>query len=261
MIKFSFVLPISRSDRYTSLCLNSIINQEFKQSEYELIIVLNGEYAKEIFSLVETQLTGTKLQYTIKILPIGNFAYALNYAISLSNGKYVIRIDNDDVNTLDRLKIIESYINLFPNINFFCTNAFFINQDGIIIDLNLHFPAESKFISYYSFLVFNSKIIHPTVVIKKEVFQNYKYSGLNIVEDLDLWLNLYLNNEKFYFIKNKTIYYRISNVQSSRKLITYQYATLTWLKYIFQKFSLFYLLGFFFSYMKYIYKKYFNSKL
>lgn len=256
MIKYSFVLPISRSDNYTKICLDSIINQDFDIKKFELIIVLNGENSHEIFSLIETQLSETKLIYTIKILPLGDFAYALNYAISLSIGKYIVRIDNDDINTSDRLNVIEYYTSRFPSINFFCSNAYFIDEKGYDININLFFPTESKIISYYKFLIFKSKILHPSVVIKREMFFKYKYSGLRIVEDLDLWLNLYLNKENFYFIKNKTIYYRISNIQSSRKIVTYQYACLTWLKYLFEQFHFFYLMGFFFSFFKLIFKKF-----
>ena len=261
MIKYSFVLPISRNDNYTKLCINSIINQDFNKEEYELIIVLNGENSQEIFSLIESQLSESEIIYTIKFLPLGDFAYALNYSISLSKGKYIVRIDNDDINTFDRLKIIDTFISSYPEINFFCTSAYFIDDNGKNLNIDLNFPSKSKEISYYKFLILKSKILHPTVVVKRESFSKYKYSGLRIVEDLDLWLNLFLNNEKMFYINCETLYYRISSVQSSRKIVTYQYAMLTWLKYLLTNFRFFYLFGFIFACIKYFYKKFSKIKI
>ena len=91
----SVVLPIHRDDEFTSDAVRSILEQDFE--DFELLLILS----KKMESLSVFQ-----LHSKVRILttpPNWNLSQKLNFGISHSRGRYIARMDSDDISYTDRI--------------------------------------------------------------------------------------------------------------------------------------------------------------
>ena len=91
-ISISIVVPVYNVEKYLRQCLDSIINQTFK--DFECICVNDGSTDKSLSILQEYANKDNR----IKIIPQKNIglAGARNTALSVASGKYVLFVDSDD---------------------------------------------------------------------------------------------------------------------------------------------------------------------
>lgn len=92
-MKFSIVVPVYNVELYLRKCIDSIINQTYK--DYELLIINDGtkdnsqaiidEYVKQYPEYVKSFIKEN-----------GGLSDARNYGIQRSNGEYLVFVDSDD---------------------------------------------------------------------------------------------------------------------------------------------------------------------
>lgn len=105
MPKVTLIIPVYNSEKYISKCLDSILNQTYK--DYEILIVNDGskDNSKQIIDKY-------KDEYPEKIISIEQenkgVSVTRNESIKKANGKYIMFIDNDDY--LDK-DYIETFVN------------------------------------------------------------------------------------------------------------------------------------------------------
>lgn len=116
--KFSIIVPIYNVEKYLNKCLDSIVNQNFEQSELEVILIDDGSsdnssaIAKSYADKYENFSYYFKLRN--KLSGIGN---ARNYGISFVTSPYFICIDSDDYLIPDAMKILAEKIESYPQAN------------------------------------------------------------------------------------------------------------------------------------------------
>lgn len=91
MPKISVIVPVYRCEKYLAKCLNSILDQEFK--DFELILICDG--LEEDFSLCEHFLHKDSRISLIKNIRRG-LGGARNAGIKAAKGEYISFIDADD---------------------------------------------------------------------------------------------------------------------------------------------------------------------
>jgi glycosyltransferase involved in cell wall biosynthesis len=91
--KISVIIPIFNSEKYLSLCLTSVINQNLKN--IEIICIDDGSTDKSLSILKKFQ----NLDNRLKIITQRNkgSGIARNKGIRISNGKYISFLDSDDI--------------------------------------------------------------------------------------------------------------------------------------------------------------------
>lgn len=106
MNKYSFIVPVYNTEKYLEKCLDSLVNQTYKN--FEIIIVNDGSTDKsgEIIS---------KYQKEYKNIIVINqknegLSMARNRSIQKSNGKYVIFVDSDDYVSNELLEEVDKKI-------------------------------------------------------------------------------------------------------------------------------------------------------
>lgn len=95
-MKISVIVPTYKPQAYLWECLNSIYNQTFPKSDYELILVLNGcnePYNSQIKDWVSEH---KDLQVQYFQTNQGGVSNARNIALDTAKGEYVTFIDDDD---------------------------------------------------------------------------------------------------------------------------------------------------------------------
>lgn len=94
MLKLSIIVPVYNVSKYLAKCLDSLIYQDLKPEEYEIIVVNDGstDNSEEISRQYEEKYSN------IKVVRQENqgLSGARNTGIKLSNGKYIQFVDSDD---------------------------------------------------------------------------------------------------------------------------------------------------------------------
>ena len=205
-------MPAKNAAKYISQSIISILSQTY--SEIELIIFNDNslDNTKEIiydFKKSDNRIKIIDSSYSVGI------SFALNTAINQSKGKFVARMDADDIADLSRIEKQKLYLeenNLDicgSQINYFKSN------NNINISDALYFPIENELIKYS--MLFMNPFAHPTIFAKREVLSNNPYcSKYDGVEDFELWSrfinnrNIKLGNYPYSLLK-----YRIHDSQFS----------------------------------------------
>lgn len=107
MCKVSIIVPIYNSEKYLETCLNSILNQTYK--DIEIILVDDGSTDNSI-NIYEKY----KKNKNIKIYKKANggAASAKNLGIKKATGEYVCFIDSDDVIEIDYVEYLHNLITI-----------------------------------------------------------------------------------------------------------------------------------------------------
>lgn len=98
----SIIIPIYNSEKYLHKCLDSVLNQSFRN--FELILVNDGSKDNSAIICVDYE----KRDNRIKVIHKQNegVSKARNIGISVSSGDYIVFIDSDDVVGKDYLKTL-----------------------------------------------------------------------------------------------------------------------------------------------------------
>ena len=223
--------------------VDSVLNQTFK--DFELIIINDAS---------TNDIEETILEYTKKddrIVYIKNeknlkLTKTLNKWISLANGKYIARIDDDDI-WEDEQKLEKQIKFLEENNDYWIiwTNWIIIDQDWNEL-YKLIRPSSNDEIKKK--IIIGNWFIHSSILIRKttldEVWWFYNPEW-NFVEDYELWLRIW-KASKMKIISDSYIKYR----QNIKSVSNSNYRKQKWLA-----------LKLFFKYYKFYPKKYFIRAL
>ena len=102
--------------------------------------------------------------------------FSLNACIRNARGKYIARIDDDDISDPDRLEKQCSFLEEHPEISWCGCSARLIDKNGVWGVRHMPaFPEKEDYLKY-------SPYIHPTVMYRREVFKDG--NGYQEIEDM-----------------------------------------------------------------------------
>ncbi len=198
-------MPVYNAERFLAEAIDSILNQTYK--DFEFIIINDGstDRSEEIIkSYHDDRIVYVKNGKNLKLIK------TLNKGIDLARGKFIARMDADDVSLPDRferqMKVFEEH----PEIDFINGRAYNINEAGESIGQEWYGPVQPDTIRYIN--VFCCIICHPSVMIKASLLKAYKYSDNKMAlhtEDYDLWARLLIDKHSCYSMKIPVLKYRI----------------------------------------------------
>lgn len=92
MIKYSFIVPVYNTEKYLKKCLDSLVNQTYK--DFEIIVVNDGSTDKSSSIISKYQ----KKYKNIIVIDKENEGLSMvrNRGVQKSSGKYIIFVDSDD---------------------------------------------------------------------------------------------------------------------------------------------------------------------
>lgn len=101
-MKYSIIIPVYNTEKYLERCINSVLNQTYKNFE---IIIINDGSPDNSKKILESYKTNQK----IKIINQTNhgLSYSRNIGIKNSTGDYILFLDSDDyieLQLLEKLK-------------------------------------------------------------------------------------------------------------------------------------------------------------
>ena len=205
--------------------IESILNQTYKNIEFYIIIdnPSNEELKKTVH--------GYSNDNRIKIIENRNnigLANSLNIGIRCSKGKYICRMDADDIAFSARIAKEVEYMENNPECGLVYTARKNIDEKGNELNTRQAFPKNEKKIKRC--LDFDSPITHPTVMMKASIVKKLGgYRNFKVAEDLDLWRRIRNDGWKFHFISEPLLYYRIRATSVSKEMKIMEPLTRYWI--------------------------------
>ena len=186
--------------------INSIIDQTLY--DLELLIIDDSTEQDTIESI--NSFVSDKRVIVIRSENKVGFVNALNIGLKRARGKYIARMDGDDISQRDRFRLQTSFMELNPQYSVVGGAMAIMNEEGIITNKR-SYPASSLKLRLWS--IFRSPLAHPTVMMKREIVDlGYLYdTNYCRAEDLELWLRLVKNGYEIYNLPDILLNYRISN--------------------------------------------------
>lgn len=209
----SVILPIykERLD-WIHLSVDSILNQTY--SDFELLLINDNPESQENLALIQEYEKKDSRVRGIKHKENIGLPRSLNLAINEAKGKYIARMDADDISMPKRFAKQVSFLDEHPEVGVTGTFGWEINEDGKIMNqLNIYeHDRELKGLT-----LFYTPFIHPSVMFRKELILEHPYDeSCRIGQDRELWCRL-KNLTNFYNIPENLIKYRVSSFQAPQK--------------------------------------------
>jgi glycosyltransferase involved in cell wall biosynthesis len=207
----SIVMTTYNSSKYIKECIESVLDQNFKN--YEFIIVDDGstDNTIEIIQSYEDS-------RIILISNAHNYIQSLNIGINKAQSKYIARMDSDDIMLMERLKLQYDFMESHPQIDICGGAAQTFDQTTKTTKLNV----STNHIDIVLNFMFGNSIIHPSVIIKRDILKIFPckkniYECYNpqyiYAEDYKMWTDLAIKGYQFANIPEVIIKYRISENQ------------------------------------------------
>lgn len=205
----TILMPVYNGEKYLEEAIKSILNQTFR--DFEFLIIDDGSTDKSaeiIASFNDARIRLERNEANLGLIK------TLNKGFRLSKGKYIARMDCDDISLPKRLSIQASFMEKHPEIGV-CGS--WVKVIGL----------KQKFINKYpqndgearAYFLFNTPFAHPSVIIRKEIIEkhnleydeNYKHA-----EDYELWSRI-IGHTKISNISKVLLRYRMHPESASKK--------------------------------------------
>ena len=194
--------------------IDSILNQTI--SDFEFIIVCDNPYGVETIRLLNDYAEkDNRINLIFNDDNIG-LTRSLNKGLKMACGKYIARMDADDISLPRRFEKQLDYMEKHPEVIVLGTNLSYIGD----VPFYYKFMGATAFDDYQikASLLFGNCIVHSSVFIRKSVLDKEairydEHYGAN--QDFRLW-ELLANFGKYHILKDKLIKYRISKTQITK---------------------------------------------
>lgn len=188
---------------YLDQAVMSVLRQSFWDFEF---IIYNDGSDPEVSGYLEKYVQMDERIVLISSPENHGLAYSLNTCIDLARGKYLARMDDDDICDRDRLSVQYEYMEAHPEIAYAGCNARLIDERGVWGRRVMpEFPLKQSFLRF-------SPFIHPTVMIRRSIFDTqeaYRFSKDTWrCEDYELFMRLLKLGYRGANIQQELFFYR-----------------------------------------------------
>ena len=200
-------MPVYNCEEFIEGALKSILDQSF--TDFEIIII------DDCSTDATCDIIDTYKEPSIRLIKKPEhkgLIHSLNIGIKLSNGKYIARMDGDDISHPDRFEKQVNFLNINKEVVLCGTWYQLLSTKQIIRNPETHEDIKIALLDYCAFG-------HPTVMFRKQFIldNNLKYdTDFRAAEDYNLWTQIILLG-KVSNIPETLLYYRshinqISNI-------------------------------------------------
>jgi glycosyltransferase involved in cell wall biosynthesis len=197
----SVVIPTYNTEKFIEETLDSIRNQSF--NDFEVIIVDNGSTDNTLNILNKYKRMDKR--FIIKTLPKPDGIRAANLGLSIARGKYIVKMDGDDICLPDKFKIQFNYLEQHPEIFLVGNSAIVINEKGDKIGV---FRKYNNYKRIGRKLLKSNPFVHSSIMYRniKGLFYREKFS---ISEEYDMYLRLLSSGKNLTNLPDFLTKYRI----------------------------------------------------
>lgn len=196
-------MPAHNAERFIDDAIKSILGQTI--SDLEFIIINDGSTDRTEDIILSYQ--DSRIIY-IRNDKNRGLSYSFNKGIEVAQGKYLARMDADDISSPERLEIQSLYLKKNPSIDIVGSSIVTIDENNN--QMTTHKRSSShKCIKFSS--LFSTPMYHPTVMGRLEIFKSHHFNeSFSNSEDYELWSRLLFSTKtRFANINKPLLKYRI----------------------------------------------------
>ena len=217
--KISVIMGIY--NQYDESQLRAAVNSILEQSEddFEFIIYNDGSVPEVTESINRLKDIDDRI-IILDAKENNGLAFSLNVCIDKAKGKYIARMDADDVSYKERFKVQIDFLETHPEYQWCGTNAVLFDESGEWGERIMpEIPEKSDFLKY-------SPYIHPSVMYRAELFDEVgKYCVKKETlrcEDYEIFMRFHNQGCKGYNIQEKLFAYRESRVSFGKRKVKFR---------------------------------------
>ncbi len=200
----SVIFPCYNASEYLVQSLESILNQTYRNLE---ILTIDDGSTDETVAILERYAATDPRIRLIRNPENRKLIYTLNRGIELARGRYIARMDADDISFPERIEKLVAELESHPGVDFVSSGFYIIDTSGRIIYTSIPKALTGKPLKFVSF--FSTPMLHPGLLIKSEVLKKAGFSGEFIhCEDYELFSRLVMNGYVARNLSEPLIYYR-----------------------------------------------------
>ncbi len=177
--QISILMPAYNAGKYLQEAIDSMLNQTF--TNFELLIL--DDCSTDNTNDIVQSYNDSRIQYIRQEKNIG-LANNLNVGLKLAQGKYIARMDGDDISLPERLQVQYEFLESHPDIDLCSCGLEMFGKDNQVW-IRERDPEQVKIT-----MMFYSPVLHATSVWRRESFEKhnlYYNQDTFPAEDYDLW--------------------------------------------------------------------------
>jgi glycosyltransferase involved in cell wall biosynthesis len=179
----SVIMPVYNAEKYVGQAIESILKQGFTDFEFLIFNDASTDASREIILSFKDE----RIIFIDSPVNTGYVKY-LNDGLAMARGKYIARMDADDISMPDRFQQQVNYLDVHEEV---VVCGSFIEcigeRKGVVT-----FPLQHRDIITH-LLLHGNGMAHPSVMMRKSVWDQYTIQydrSLEPAEDYDVWVRL-----------------------------------------------------------------------
>lgn len=216
MNSVSVILPFRNAEQTLTDAIKSILDQSLH--DFELLLVDN---ASTDGSLAIARSFAHAHDHTHIIeAPEAGLVRALNTGLAHAKGKYIARMDADDIAYPDRLRLQYQYLEQNLSVDVIACQ--------VACDKNEYSKGIQSYVRWSNAIIkhedillnrfVDAPLIHPTVMFRRSLLSRFgSYLEGDFPEDFELWLRWMDQGVRFYKLPEVLLYWRDSEKRLTRK--------------------------------------------
>ncbi len=177
----SVLMSVYNGERFLREAVESVLSQTC--TDFEFIIVNDGSSDGSAEILESYADPRVRLVHNSRNLGLSQ---SLNRGLEEAVGRYVARMDADDISLPERFERQMAFMDEHPEVGACGTWAKDIDEAGAIVAE--HRTIVGKRLHCYYWIP--SPIIHPSAMIRTELLKELRYADVSYAQDFNLWLRI-----------------------------------------------------------------------
>ncbi len=197
---------------WIKVSIGSILEQSYDTIQF--VIIIDNPERQDVVSYLR-QLGSNKIDYYVNDRNLG-FVKSLNFGIGKCTGRYIARMDADDISLPYRLEVQYKYLR-DNDLDLVASNFISIDENGDRI-ATTKLPRTT--IGIEMLLKVLPGMPHPTWLLKKEVYEEVgTYRQIEATEDYDFLTRCVAQGVKMGLVEKPCLYYRVNrnSITQSKK--------------------------------------------
>lgn len=206
----SVIMSAFNNEKHIEKAVNSILEQTYKNFEFIIIDDGSTDSTKEILKDFSRQDSRIKLICRKNNFGQKSFVRNLNYGLQIAKGRYIARMDADDISENRRFEKQIDFFLKHPETFLLATMARVIDKDGKTL-----FTRKIRSKNLNIDLVSRNLLVHSSIMFLNDKKTRYREKIL-YSQDYDLYLRLIAENKKISCLRVPLVKFRVYPISSSQ---------------------------------------------
>ena len=216
--KISLIMSVYNGEDYLRDAIESVLNQTFK--DFELIVIndCSTDNTYEILNRFAELDKRVKVHTNEVNLRLPS---SLNKAISYAQGKYIARMDADDICLPERLEKQYNFMENNPSVAL-SSCRFMTLKNGVISSGGCGGKSDNE--SIKALLLVTNPILHPGIIAKADAIRSLGYDkNFTCTEDMELWTRFVMAGYDIEIMPEYLMIYRLHDKQITETTLEKQH--------------------------------------